>query len=131
MVEACAGALHCMRDPTRGGVASTLNELAAQSGAAFVIDENAIPVRPEVRAACEMLGLDPLYVANEGKLVAIVEPSRASRLLEIMRAHPLGRNAADIGEVVDGKPGRVMMRTHLGPTRLIQMLAGELLPRIC
>jgi len=131
MVETCADALHCMRDPTRGGVASTLNELAAQSGASFAIDEDAIPVRPEVRSACEMLGLDSLYVANEGKLVAIVEPSRASKLLETMRAHPLGRNAADIGEVVDGKPGRVMMRTHLGPTRLIQMLAGELLPRIC
>ena len=131
MVDACASDLHCMRDPTRGGVASTLNELASQSGAAFIIEEDALPVRPEVRAACEMLGLDPLYVANEGKLVAIVAPSCASRLLEVMHDHPLGRDAADIGEVVDGKPGRVMMRTHLGPTRLIQMLAGELLPRIC
>ena len=131
MVEACAGALHCMRDPTRGGIASTLNELAAQSGAAFVMDEDAIPVRSEVRSACEMLGLDPLYVANEGKLVAIVDSSHAANLLEIMRAHPLGRDSADIGEVIDGKPGRVTMRTHLGPTRLIQMLAGELLPRIC
>ena len=131
MVDACADDLHCMRDPTRGGVASTLNELASQSGAAFIIEEDALPVRPEVRSACEMLGLDPLYVANEGKLVAIVAPSCASRLLEVMHDHPLGRDAADIGEVVDGKPGRVMMRTHLGPTRLIQMLAGELLPRIC
>jgi len=131
MSEACAVELHCMRDPTRGGVASTLNEIAAQSGASITLDEAAVPLRPEVRSACEMLGLDPLYVANEGKLVAIVAPAAASRLLQVMREHPLGRNAADIGEVLSGNPGRVMMRTRMGPTRLVQMLAGELLPRIC
>jgi hydrogenase expression/formation protein HypE len=131
MTEACPAALHCMRDPTRGGAASTLNEIAAQSNVSIVIDEDTLPVEQEVRAACEMLGLDPLYVANEGKLIAIVAASESSRLLQVMRDHPLGRNAADIGEVVSGKAGRVMMRTHMGPTRLIQMLAGELLPRIC
>ena len=131
MTAACPAELHCMRDPTRGGAASTLNEIAAQSGVSILIDEAALPVQPEVRAACEMLGLDPLYVANEGKLVAIVAAAQASRLLQLMRDHPLGRNAADIGEVVSGKPGRVMMRTRMGPTRLVQMLAGELLPRIC
>ncbi len=131
MTEACPANLHCMRDPTRGGAASTLNEIAAQSAVSIVIDEDALPVEPEVRAACEMLGLDPLYVANEGKLIAIVTASQSSRLLQVMRGHPLGRNAADIGEVSSGNAGRVMMRTHMGPTRLIQMLAGELLPRIC
>jgi hydrogenase expression/formation protein HypE len=131
MSEVCAAELHCMRDPTRGGVASTLNEIAAQSGVSIIIDETALPVQPEVRSACEMLGLDPLYVANEGKLIAIVAPARAAGVLQVMREHPLGRNAADIGEVLSGKPGRVMMRTRMGPTRLIQMLAGELLPRIC
>lgn len=131
MVGQCASALRCMRDPTRGGVASTLNELASQSGVSITIDEDAIPVRPEVRSACEMLGLDPLYVANEGKLIAVVAPEAADRLLATMRHHPLGGEAAIIGEVLNGVPGRVTMRTHLGPHRLIQMLAGELLPRIC
>ena len=131
MLDVCASEIHCMRDPTRGGVASTLNELAAQSGVAITVDEDSLPVRPEVRSACEMLGLDPLYVANEGKLVAVVSPTGASRLLQVMRAHPLGADSVDIGEVVEGRPGRVVLRTHLGPTRLIQMLAGELLPRIC
>lgn len=131
MVQACAADLHCMRDPTRGGIASTLNELALQSGVAISIDEDSVPVRHEVRSACDMLGLDPLYVANEGKLVAVVAPGAAHELLQAMRAHPLGRDAAVIGEVVAGKPGRVTMRTRLGPARLIPMLAGELLPRIC
>lgn len=131
MLHECAEDIHSMRDPTRGGIASTLNELAAQSGVSILIEEDALPVRPQVRSACDMLGLDPLYVANEGKLVALVAPAHASMLLEVMRAHPLGTNAADIGEVVAGTPNRVMMRTHLGPTRLIQTLAGELLPRIC
>jgi len=120
-----------MRDPTRGGVASTLNEITAQSGVSIIINEAALPVQPEVRSACEMLGLDPLYVANEGKLIAIVAPTRAAGVLHAMREHPLGRSAADIGEVVSGTPGRVVMRTRMGPTRLVQMLAGELLPRIC
>ncbi|TFH36890.1 MAG: hydrogenase expression/formation protein HypE [Dehalococcoidia bacterium] len=131
MIDACPDALHCMRDPTRGGIASTLNELATQSEVSIVIDEDALPVQPEVRSACEMLGLDPLYVANEGKLVAIVAPEYASTLLKVMRAHPLGQLAVDLGQVVDSHPGRVMLRTRLGPTRMVQMLAGELLPRIC
>ncbi|MBN1152702.1 MAG: hydrogenase expression/formation protein HypE, partial [Dehalococcoidia bacterium] len=131
MVDTCAPELHCMRDPTRGGIASTLNELASQSGVTIAIDEDAVPVSQAVRSACEMLGLDPLYVANEGKLVAVVAPGAARQLLTAMRAHPLGKNAADIGEVVNGKPGRVTLRTRLGPTRMVPMLAGELLPRIC
>ncbi len=131
MTMACPGALHCMRDPTRGGAASTLNEIASQSAVGIMIDEESIPIQPEVKAACEMLGLDPLHVANEGKLIAIVEAAQSAELLQIMRGHPLGKRAADIGMVVSGRPGRVMMRTRMGPTRLVQMLAGELLPRIC
>jgi hydrogenase expression/formation protein HypE len=131
MIEAGGSDIHSMRDPTRGGLASTLNEFAAQSGVGIAIDEQSIPVRPEVRSACEMLGLDPLYVANEGKLVAIVAVSRTPDVLAAMRQHPLGTDATDIGEVVAGTPGRVIMRTRLGPARLVQMLAGELLPRIC
>jgi len=131
LLDAVGDAVHCMRDPTRGGLGTTLNELASQSRVAMLVDEPSIPVRPDVRAACEMLGLDPLYVANEGKFVAVVEPSSAAAALRALRAHPLGRDAADIGEVVAGKPGRVMMRTQLGPTRLVAMLSGELLPRIC
>jgi len=131
MLQECAAGIHSMRDPTRGGIASTLNELAAQSAVSILIEEETLPVRPEVRSACDMLGLDPLYVANEGKLVAVTAPESAARLLEVMRAHPLGTNATDIGAVLDGRPGRVMMRTALGSTRLVQMLAGELLPRIC
>ena len=131
MVTAGGIDLHCMRDPTRGGIASTLNELATQSGVTITVAEEAIPLQREVRSACEMLGLDPLYVANEGKLVAVVASNAADRLLATMRAHPLGRHAADIGEVTASKPGRVTMKTALGPERLIPMLAGELLPRIC
>ena len=104
MLEACP-AIRCMRDPTRGGLSSALNELAAASRVGVELDEAAIPLRPEVRGACEMLGLDPLYVANEGKLIAVVPPADADRVLEAMRAHPLGRNAAIIGEVV-GRPSR-------------------------
>ncbi len=131
LLEAVGDAVHCMRDPTRGGLGTTLNELALQSLVAMLVDEPTIPVRPDVRAACEMLGLDPMYVANEGKFVAVVEPSSAAAALQALRSHPLGREATDIGEVVAGKPGRVMMRTQLGPTRLVAMLSGELLPRIC
>jgi hydrogenase expression/formation protein HypE len=131
MLEAGGNNIHSMRDPTRGGLASTLNEFAAQSAIGIIIDEASLPVKPEVRSACEMLGLDPLYVANEGKLVALVAPSRAPDILTAMRRHPLGRDAREIGEVVAGTPGRVVLRTRLGPTRLVQMLAGELLPRIC
>lgn len=131
MLEAGGDGVHAMRDPTRGGLASTLNEIASQSGVSIRIDEAHIPVAPGVRAACEMLGMDPLYVANEGKLAAIVSPQAAPAVLEAMRNHRYGKSAVDIGEVAEDKPGRVTMRTLMGPTRLVPMLAGELLPRIC
>jgi hydrogenase expression/formation protein HypE len=123
--------IRCLRDPTRGGVSSALNEIAAQSQAGILLDERAIPVREEVRGACEMLGLDPLYVANEGKLIAVVEAGAADSLLDAMRGHPLGRNAQRIGTVTNTHPGWVSMRTILGTTRIVDMLAGDQLPRIC
>ena len=125
------GAIRCMRDPTRGGLSSTLNEIAAQSGVGIEIAETAIPVQEEVRGACELLGLDPLYVANEGKLVAIVEASAADAVLGAMRRHPLGQRAQIIGVVSGGNRGLVTMRTKLGTTRIVDMLAGDQLPRIC
>jgi hydrogenase expression/formation protein HypE len=121
----------CMRDPTRGGVSSALNELATASGVGVKLDEAAIPLRPEVRGACEMLGLDPLYVANEGKLIAVVPPEDADRVLEAMRAHPLGRDAVAIGTVVADHPDLVTLRSLVGGERVVAMLAGEQLPRIC
>lgn len=124
------GTLRCMRDPTRGGVSSALNEIAAQSRVGIRLEENAIPIRDEVRGACEMLGLDPLYVANEGKLIAIVAPEAAEKVLQAMRAHPLGRNAQLIGTVAEGPP-LVTIRTVLGTSRMVDMLAGDQLPRIC
>ena len=130
MLQACPS-IRCMRDPTRGGVSSTLNELAAASGVGVRMSEAALPVRPEVHAACEMLGLDPLYVANEGKLIAVVPDEDADRLLEVMRSHPLGRNAAVIGEVVARHPGTVVLKSLIGGERIVSMLAGEQLPRIC
>ncbi len=123
--------IHCLRDPTRGGLATTLNELAAQSGVGIAIEEDKIPVRQEVRAACEMLGFDPLYVANEGKLVAIVVPQDAEPVLDRMRQATYGRHAAIIGEVSQDRPGRVVMRTKLGAWRIVDMLVGDPLPRIC
>jgi hydrogenase expression/formation protein HypE len=123
--------LRAMRDPTRGGLASTLNEIAAQSGVGILLREEAIPVHAGVRGACEVLGLDPLYVANEGKLVAIVPPEVASELVAAMRQHPLGAEAAIIGRVTENDPGLVTMRTAFGTTRIVDMLAGEQLPRIC
>jgi hydrogenase expression/formation protein HypE len=120
-----------MRDPTRGGLSSALNELAAASGVGVRLTETAIPIRPEVHAACEMLGLDPLYVANEGKLIAVVPPGDAERLLTVMRGHPLGRDAALIGEVVAEHSGMVLMRSRVGGERVVTLLAGEQLPRIC
>jgi len=134
LVEAILGVtrgVRAMRDPTRGGLASTLNEIAAQSRVGIALDEAAIPVREEVRGACEMLGLDPLYVANEGKLLAIVDPSVADELVAAMRRHPLGRDARRIGIVNGSDPGWVTMRTLLGTTRIVDMLAGDQLPRIC
>jgi hydrogenase expression/formation protein HypE len=123
--------IHCLRDATRGGVAAVLNELAGQSSAGFVLDETALPVRPAVQAACEMLGMDPLYVANEGKLVAVVPPDHAEAALAAMQAHPLGRDAAIIGSVVDEHPGMVIAQTAIGGRRVVDMPLGEILPRIC
>jgi hydrogenase expression/formation protein HypE len=123
--------IHCMRDPTRGGVSSTLNEIAEQSDVGIELEERTIPVREEVRGACELLGLDPLYVANEGKLIAIVAPNAADGLLQAMRHHPLGAEARIIGTVKRENPGLVTMRTAFGTTRIVDMLAGDQLPRIC
>ena len=123
--------IRCMRDPTRGGVSSTLNEIAEQSRVGMELEERAIPVREEVRGACELLGLDPLYVANEGKLIAIVAPEAASTVVQAMRRHPLGAEAQIIGTVKKEYPGLVTMRTLLGTTRIVDMLAGDQLPRIC
>jgi hydrogenase expression/formation protein HypE len=123
--------IHCLRDPTRGGLATTLNELAKQSKVSIRIEEERIPVREEVLGACEMLGFDPLYVANEGKLVAIVLPEDADKVLKAMQENYYGKDAAIIGEVRAEHPGRVVMRTCLGASRIIDMLVGDLLPRIC
>jgi hydrogenase expression/formation protein HypE len=130
MLDACPS-IRSMRDPTRGGVSSTLNELATASKVGVKIDERALPIRREVHAACEMLGLDPLYVANEGKLIAVVPANEADRLVCVMRKHPYGRNAAVIGEVVNDHRGMVIMRSVIGGDRVVTMLAGEQLPRIC
>jgi hydrogenase expression/formation protein HypE len=123
--------IHCLRDPTRGGLATTLNELAAQSKVGIRIEENKVPVREEVLAAGEMLGLDPLYIANEGKLVAIVPSEDADGLLEAVRTKKYGKEAAIIGEVTAEHPGRVVMKTSLGTSRIVDMLVGDPLPRIC
>jgi hydrogenase expression/formation protein HypE len=131
MVGVAGTALRVMRDPTRGGLASTLNEIAQQSGIGCMIEEDAIPVRAEVQAACELLGLDPLYVANEGKLVAVVAPEAAAMLLATMRAHPLGRDAALIGRAIEDEQRFVQMTTSFGGGRIVDWLAGEQLPRIC
>jgi hydrogenase expression/formation protein HypE len=131
MVDAAPQGLRVMRDPTRGGLAATLNELAQQSSVGFRIEEDSVPVRPEVAAACELLGLDPLYVANEGKLVAITAPEAADALLAAMRAHPLGRDAAIIGEVTLDDHRFVQMTTGFGGGRIVDWLSGEQLPRIC
>jgi hydrogenase expression/formation protein HypE len=123
--------LHCLRDPTRGGLATTLNEIARQSGVGMLLSERAIPVRPQVAAACEFLGLDPLYVANEGKLIAIAKAADADRLLAAMRAHPQGRDAAIVGEVAADPHHFVQMETSFGGRRVVDWLTGEQLPRIC
>ncbi len=123
--------VHVLRDPTRGGLATTLNEIARQSGVAVQIDEAAIPVRPAVAAACEMLGFDPIYVANEGKLVAVVPQEHAESVLAAMRGAPYGEAACRIGTVLEAPAGRVLMRTGIGGTRVVETLAGEMLPRIC
>jgi hydrogenase expression/formation protein HypE len=123
--------VHVLRDPTRGGVATTLNEIARQSEVCIQMHEQDIPIRPAVAAVCEMLGFDPLYIANEGKLLAIVSPESASAVLAAMQAHPYGAQAAIIGEVLAAPQKRVLMKTSMGATRIVDMLAGELLPRIC
>ncbi len=123
--------IRCMRDPTRGGVSSTLNEIAEQSRVGIEVEERSLPIREEVRGACELLGLDPLYVANEGKLIAIVAPEAADALLRTMRRHPLGAEAQVIGTVKKENSGLVTMRTPFGTTRIVDMLAGDQLPRIC
>lgn len=123
--------IHAMRDPTRGGLATTLNEIALQSNVGIELIEEHIPVREGVEGACELLGLDPLYVANEGKLIAFVALEDADKVLECIKTHPYGSEAVIIGKVVSENPGRVFMRTGVGGTRIIDMLAGEQLPRIC
>lgn len=120
-----------LRDPTRGGVATTLKEIALQSDVTLTLDEAALPLDPAVKGVCAILGLDPLYVANEGKLLALVAPELAEAVLERMRRHPLGQNATLIGEVTAGGSGRVQIRTAVGGLRGVEMLAGEQLPRIC
>jgi hydrogenase expression/formation protein HypE len=123
--------VHVLRDPTRGGVASTLNEIAQQSGVGILLDEDVLPVEKDVAGACELLGLDPLYVANEGKVLVFLPEEGVETVLGIMRNHPLGRKACKIGEVVETDPGRVLLRTLIGGRRLVDMLRGEQLPRIC
>ena len=123
--------IHCLRDPTRGGLATVLNEFAQQSNVGIVLEEDKIPIKESVRAVCELLGFDPLYLANEGKLVAMAEPADAGKILAEMRQNIYGRDAAIIGEVSNAHPGRVIMKTKLGPSRVVDMLSGELLPRIC
>ena len=123
--------IHCLRDPTRGGAATTLNEIAKRAGVGMLLRERSIPVRESVKGACEVLGLDPLYVANEGKLLAVVRPEMAEAVLHQMRAHPLGQDAAIIGEVVTDHPGMVLMKTEIGGTRVLDVMFGEQLPRIC
>lgn len=134
MVQAMLSAsqdIHCLRDPTRGGLATTLNEIARQSQVGITILEDAIPVKPAVEAACEMLGLDPLYIANEGKMVALVAPEAAEVILAAMKSVPEGINARIIGEVHQEAPGRLLVQTAIGGRRVVDMLAGEILPRIC
>lgn len=130
MLEVCKN-IHVLRDPTRGGIASALNEIAESSRVGIRIDEKNIPVTESVRGACEILGLDPLYVANEGKLLAFVPPGEAKNVISAMRRHKYGTDSAIIGEVVAEHPGTVVMRTSIGGTRVVDMMSGEQLPRIC
>ena len=123
--------IHVMRDPTRGGLATTLNEIACQSNVSIQIDETALPVSPAVRTACELLGFDPLYVANEGKVIIILPPERVDDVLRVMRNHKYGKAAQLIGFVTDSPEPRVLLKTRLGTRRVLNVLSGELLPRIC
>lgn len=131
VLDAAGAAVHAMRDPTRGGLASTLNEIAQASGVGIMIDESSLPVRPEVQSACELLGLDPVYVANEGKAVFFVAPDAAEEVLKVLRAHPLGRDAARIGHATAEHKRMLVARTAMGANRVIPTMIGEQLPRIC
>ncbi len=130
MLDACPS-IRCFRDPTRGGLATTLNEIATSSNVGMVIEEETIPLRESVRGICELLGLDPLYLANEGKLVAICPSGEAEALLEVMKDHPLGQEGRIIGRVTDKNPGRVVLHTLMGGHRILDMLTGAQFPRIC
>jgi hydrogenase expression/formation protein HypE len=131
LLDAVPAGVHCLRDATRGGVATILNEVAAASDVAIVVDEAAVPMRPEVRGASEILGIDPLYVACEGRMVVVVDGAQADAALAVLRAHPLGAGAAVIGEVKADPPTLVLLRTEFGGTRIVDMLIGDPLPRIC
>jgi hydrogenase expression/formation protein HypE len=131
MLQASSAGVRVLRDPTRGGLATTLNEIARQSSVGMLLSEASIPVLPQVDAACELLGLDPLYVANEGKLIAICAPEAADTVLAAMRAHPLGGNAVRIGSVTEDPHHFVQMETSFGGRRVVDWLSGEQLPRIC
>jgi hydrogenase expression/formation protein HypE len=122
---------HVLRDPTRGGLATTLNEIAQQSRVCVWLEETSLPVHPSVRAASEMLGFDPLYIANEGKLIVIVPAEEASQALACLKQNVYGHNAARVGNIRSDPKGRVLLRTQIGGTRILDMLAGEMLPRIC
>ena len=124
-------AVHTLRDPTRGGVATSLNEIAASSKLSIIMEEERLPIRPEVRAACEILGLEALFLANEGKCLAIVDGKKADDILKLMRTTAEGQQAVIIGRLVDGKPGRVLINTPVGGSRVVTPLHGEPLPRIC
>ena len=130
MIAAAPG-IACLRDPTRGGVAATLNELAGQARVGILLDEESVPVRPEVAGVCELLGLDPLTLANEGKLIAVVDSEATEAVLKTMRAHPFGKEARRIGRTTAGEPGEVALRTAFGGIRIVEMPPGELVPRIC
>jgi hydrogenase expression/formation protein HypE len=131
LLDALGDDVHVLRDPTRGGVSGALCEIACAAGAGITVDEAALPIAEPVRGACEMLGLDPLYVANEGKLLAFVPEARADAALVVLRAHPLGRDAARIGAVVADHPGRVVLHSRIGGRRVVDLPSGEQLPRIC
>jgi hydrogenase expression/formation protein HypE len=131
VLRAAGDRVHVLRDPTRGGVASALNEIAARAGVGIRLDERSLPIREEVHGACEILGIDPLYVANEGTCLVIAAREVGDVVLEALRGHPLGREAAVIGEVVEEHPGKVYLRSSIGGTRIVDLLSGEQLPRIC
>jgi hydrogenase expression/formation protein HypE len=123
--------IHMMRDPTRGGLSSALNEIAGKAQKGIRLEEKMIPIDEEIKAVCEILGLDPLYIANEGKVLLFVPPAEVSKVLQVMHRHPYGKEAVVIGEVVDEHPGRVVMKTLIGSNRVVDMISGEQLPRIC